>query len=98
MIQVEIQDEHGVRIGSEVNFPPGMLPAETDSRFVCLRFVDPYGDTVFNCLQAPYLEADLQLLSSERVTPEQKTLLQDVLSLVAASRAEPHLYIKFIGD
>jgi len=98
MIQVILQGERGVSIGSEVNFPSGLLPTETDPRFVSLRFVDPYGDTVFNRIQAEYLETDLRLLSSESTTPEQRTLLQQILTLVSACRAEPHLYIKFIGD
>jgi len=98
MIQVELQDEHGVPMGSQVHFPPGVLPPETDSRFVCLRFVDPYGDTVFNCIQAPYLEADLRLLSNECAAPEVTAMLQKILSLVSECRAMPHRYIKFIGD
>ncbi len=98
MILVKLQNECGMSIGSSVDFCPSLIPPETDSRYTCLRFVDPYGDTTFNCIQVPYLEADLQLLSSECDAPEQKAELQQILSLVAASRAEPHLYIKFIGD
>jgi hypothetical protein len=98
MIQVVLQDERGARIGSAADFSPGLIPPEKDSRFVCLRFVDPYGDTTFNHIQAEYLEADLQLLSSQCSAPEQRAQLQQILSLVSACRAAVHLYIKFIGD
>jgi hypothetical protein len=98
MIQVVIENEQGLQIGSAVDFSPSLIPAETDARFVCLRFVDPYGDTTFNHIQAPYLEADLQLLSSECGAPEQKAELQQILSLVSTCRAAVHLYIKFVGD
>jgi hypothetical protein len=98
MIRVVLQDEHGVSIGAPVDLRSSALPTETDSRFVCLRFVDPYGDAVFNRIQADFLEADLRLLISECVAQEDRVLLEQVLLLVSACKAEPHLYIKFIGD
>jgi hypothetical protein len=32
---------------------------------VCLRFIDPYGDTLFNRLQIPVLQNELLALASE---------------------------------
>jgi hypothetical protein len=96
--RVALQDEHGKTIDDPIDVPSNRFPVETDSRFVCLRFVDPYGDTLFNRIQAEYLEADLRLLSRECRDPGDGMLIERVISLVSACRAEPHRYVKFIGD
>jgi hypothetical protein len=36
---------------------------------VCLRFIDPYGDTVFNRLQIPVLQDELQMLAVQLTEP-----------------------------
>ena len=98
MIRVLVQDEHGVAIGDPIDLPSDILPAETDSRFVCLRFVDPYGDTVFNRIQSEYLVVDLQLLSDGLSDQGDRKLVESTIALVSLCNAEPHRYIKFIGD
>jgi len=98
MITVVLQDLTGKRIGDGVDVAWPMLPAETDSRFACLRFVDPYGDTVFNGIQAQYLEADLKLLIRESRNQEEVAIIEQLLSLASACQDHPHLYVRFIGD
>jgi hypothetical protein len=98
VIRVVLQDENGATIGEPIDVPSALLRTETDSRFVCLRFVDPYGDTVFNRIQAEYLEADLRLLSRECRDPENGILVDGLISMALACQSEPHLYVKFIGD
>ncbi len=66
MIRVILQDENGIEVGSPVDFPSRMIPALDDDRFKCLRFVDPYGDTVFNHLQMAPLSEDLDLLENSK--------------------------------
>ena len=51
MIRVLIQDEKGNEISQAVDVPTAAIAQPDDLRFTCLRFVDPYGDTVFNSLQ-----------------------------------------------
>ena len=98
MIRVVVQDEHGVAIGKPVDLPSDLFPEEADSRFVCLKSVDLYGDTVFNRIQARSLRADLQLLNEGLAGERDRMLVEETIALVDLCLAEPHRYIKFIGD
>jgi hypothetical protein len=62
----------------------------------CLRFIDPYGDTIFNRLQIPHLVAELQALRAN-VNDALVQHLEGVLELIRGVH-EPHLYVRFRGD
>ena len=64
----------------------------------CLRYVDPYGDTVFNRLQQVRLVDELELLKRLAQSPQESELLDDITSFVALARAEPHQYLRFVGE
>ena len=98
MIRVVVQDERGMTIGDPVDLPTDILPSETDAQFVCLRFIDPYGDTVFNRIQSEYLAADLRLLNNRILDQDDSVLVEATMALVKLCMSEPHRYIKFIGD
>jgi len=67
MIRVVIEDERGTVIGKGVDVSTNVIAHPDDLRFKCLRFVDPYGDTVFNRVQlVPLLETYVCLESSTR--------------------------------
>lgn len=57
-----------------------MLNTGDFSNTVCLRFIDPDGDTVFNRLQAPVLVEEIQAAAASvadvSVTQQHKTYLQ----------------------
>lgn len=74
-----------------------MLPATDDAEFVCLRFVDPYQDTVFNQKQLRVVAAELERLA-ETANAQQRTLIEEVRELALEGAAEPHLYMKFYGE
>jgi len=97
MISVLVQDERGIAIGERVDLPTDLFPKADDMRFVCLRFVDPYGDTFFNRLQVQAVLVDLQLLKTTK-NKEQLELIHRLETLVRACEKEPHLYLRFIGD
>lgn len=65
---------------------------------VCLRFVDPWGDTVFNQAQVPVLLAELERYVAEEHDREVAAHLRGVCSLVASAMDRTHTYVKFIGD
>jgi hypothetical protein len=99
MIRVILQDERGIQIGDgEVDLQSSIFPDERDSRFNCLRFVDQYGDTIFNRLQSEHLKDDLRLLSNECNDEETRSLLLQVIVLANLCSTSPHSYIRFIGD
>ena len=51
LITAIIEDESGRQIGDGVTFPGQLVHRSLEAGSVCLRFVDPCGDTVFNRLQ-----------------------------------------------
>jgi hypothetical protein len=65
---------------------------------VCLRFVDPWGDAVFNQAQNKDLLRELSIEVREESDPQVRAHLQKVINLVELARNEVHTYIKFIGD
>jgi hypothetical protein len=75
-----------------------LIPSLGDKTSVCLRFIDPYGDTTFNQNQIPVLivelTAALELDKSYQVKEHGKKLL----SLVERANGRVHTYLKFIGD
>jgi hypothetical protein len=64
----------------------------------CLRFIDPYGNTVFNRLQMPQLLKELADLHDFVNGTEQVEFLSKVEEFVQRCAREPHLYIKIYGD
>ncbi len=64
----------------------------------CLRFIGPYGDTVFNQSQIPVLLAELTWSAEAQSNAEVKAHLATVCQLVASAQDQLHTYIKFIGD
>lgn len=65
---------------------------------VCLRFIDAYGDTVFNQAQIPVLLDELRNAERQQTDAEIKSHLGKVSRLVERAVGETHTYIKFIGD
>ncbi|MEN6459103.1 MAG: hypothetical protein ABFC63_09240 [Thermoguttaceae bacterium] len=98
MIRVLVLDEQGNEISEGLSVPPALLARPDDPRFSCLRFVDPYGDTIFNRLQLPSLLGDLQLVRESIDDTQNEKTLSRVESLIERCQAEPHLYLKLIGD
>ncbi len=98
MIRVILQNENGIEVGSPVDFPTKVISCVDDDRFKCLRFVDPYGDTVFNCFQMAPLSEDLDLLENSMTNLVDKDALCALRQLIVRCSEGPHLYIKCIGD
>ncbi len=82
-INLRVESESG-SILTEVNDPRDCL-----GRFlvmcelkktVCLRFIDPYGNTVFNCLQMPTIEAEIQTAISRLSTKRLRAAREERLS------------------
>jgi hypothetical protein len=97
MIRVVVQDEDGVVVSKAIDAITGLIDRVEDRRFKCLRFVDPYGDTVFNQLQLPELREDLRLLRTI-CDPEHESTIRGIESLVEQCLSNGFLYLKMIGD
>jgi hypothetical protein len=62
-VNLRLESENGSRL-AELLDPRGyamyLVSLSTERQTVCLRFIDPYGDTVFNALQARVLIDELE--------------------------------------
>jgi hypothetical protein len=65
----------------------------------CLRFIDPYGDTIFNSLQLPVLLEELEIVWQANSAPELRSHIALLISLVSQALAKgPHTFVNFRGD
>jgi hypothetical protein len=64
----------------------------------CLRFIDPYGNTIFNRLQMSQLITELEILNKAAENPEQNNFIKELKDLAQRCAEEPHLYLKIIGE
>lgn len=60
--------------------------------YSCLKYLDKYGDTVFNRLQMEVLEKDVSKLG---ISAEEKNRIRD---LIQKCKNGTHLYIRFSGE
>jgi hypothetical protein len=65
---------------------------------VCLRFVDAYGDAVFNQAQLPVLIDELQDEVPFLQAENDRTHIEKVIELVRGAIGSTHTYIAFLGD
>ena len=99
-LTVQLIVESG-RVLEEIYDPPGfadLLPDDTDESSQCLRFIDPYGDTVFNTLQIPTFLRELSLVEEHATTDQHRRFIAELRRLASRCQEEPHRYLKFVGD
>lgn len=101
VIGIFLQDENGKPL-TQVNGDPHLLDSllleAHDAPFHTLRFIDPYGDTVFNRLQMNEFLAEWDILMARARSLEEREVLAEVGVLASLCREQPHLYLKFCGD
>lgn len=68
------------------------------STSVCLRFVLPWSDAVFNQAQVSELLDELRSEVAECKDAEIRAHLEKIVRLVERAVDQTHTYIKFIGD
>ena len=97
-IDVELQDEQGLTLarydGPAVT---QTLVERADPASVCVRFIDPYGNTTFNQLQLSILVRELEALES-RTRDGQAQVIRALLTFLHQASDRVHTYVKFIGD
>jgi hypothetical protein len=64
---------------------------------VCLRFIDPHGDTVINQPQLPVLIAELEQMRKSCGEADLQEHIAGLLRFLRASEGV-HIYVRFIGD
>jgi hypothetical protein len=89
----EVQDEV-LDVG---NLTEKLLPDREDLTSPCLRFVDPFGDTLFNQLQIPLVVKELEGRLRGLGKPEVKAHCEAILKVLRAATGEEHTYVRFSG-
>jgi len=101
-ISVVLRDEMCNDIGEAIHDSDDVirfcLPDYSDAAYPCLRFIDPYGDTIFNPLQARAVLDEWDRLYRAFCDHNADALWTDVRKLIVLCSEEPHTYLKFIGD
>ena len=100
-ISVVLTNEDGEeleRLDDDTNLLHRLLPSGDDPSYHHLRFIDWYGDTVFNQLQMePFLD-EWGRLEAAATLPEEKEFLSRVSNLAQQCQREQNLYLRFYGD
>ncbi len=94
----DLETRPGISEGG-VTFDSVLAPAlRRDEGFELLHYVDPYGETVFNALQMPYLLRDLAKLRARTREAIDHRTIDRVAPLARRCSEVPHRYLVFIGD
>lgn len=66
--------------------------------FCCFKFIDFYGNTVFNELQMDQLKKECEIIKEQSLDEEVKDFLGNLIKLIDKCKNRVHTYIKFYGD
>lgn len=94
-------DEFGEELGrlDDPGFLPELLPADGEQlTTACLRFIDPYGDTVFNQAQLDQLLCELEGRGAGITDLRVRRGLEELLAFLRPCAGQMHTYIKIVGD
>src|SRR5262245_35099730 len=98
---IVLQDEKGKAIETAIdslNCLDRLLPLLDDSTSRCLKYVDPYGDTIFNRMQMPDVLSELEGILNRCESSKEVEFVNAVKGLALLCKKLPHLYLKFRGD
>jgi hypothetical protein len=106
-MRVELMNEdgrtiHHIRDGGVLST---LIPEVIDERFTCWRFIDPFGETVFNHLQMPILRREIAMLRPA-VNPKPRPphaidrdhILDLIEDLAATRTGTVHRYLRFVAE
>jgi hypothetical protein len=99
-IDVVLEDGEGEQIqvcGDPKNHFARFLAGRDLSASICLRFIDPFGDTVFNRAQAAVLLEELTVVRTQ-ADAETRKFIDNAIRLARLAARKPHLYVRFVGD
>lgn len=98
---VILEDEDGTSL-EQVDDPKGLLkavlPSFEEDSFHQLRFIDPYGDTIFNRPQMDAFISEWKEIGTKARSTESKQLYDRIAELARRCKNEVHLYLRFRGE
>jgi hypothetical protein len=100
-VDVQIEDEDGNMIehmgdikGQFSNFIPSLI----ESNSFCLRFIDLYGNTIFNQMQIPILIEEISEALEHVENKDNYEFINEILLFIRKAKGQVHTYVRFIGD
>ncbi|MFZ1081886.1 MAG: hypothetical protein WAO19_08170 [Candidatus Kryptoniota bacterium] len=99
-INCYLEDERGKKLDGildEKMILPKLIPY-FDPAFPLIRYIDLYGNTVFNQVQLPEVISELRKLSENIQIDEHRQFLDRIIEFISDAQNRVHLYIKFYGD
>ena len=75
-----------------------LIPPITETSFQCWRFIDAYGETVFNVLQMDQFLEETAVIRNRTNEREAIRVLESIEELARRCRVEVHTYLRFSGD
>jgi hypothetical protein len=69
-----------------------------NSSFPLLGFIDPYGNTIFNGTQMQTFLPEWDALVQGVMNEQDLEFLHKVRAMAERCKAEPHIFLRFIGD
>ena len=100
-IDVQVESERG-EVETEVldpdEFTERLLPGLHSEQSHCLRWVDEYGNTLFNQYKMPFFWREIAEAVSSAVEPKVRAHCERVLALVRSALEREHIYVRFVGD
>ena len=100
-LDVYLEDEFAEELDSYLDEGGGLAAAMPagDESYPMLRYVDVEGTTSFNRLQLAAVIPELERLAAAGAIGEgAKQALTRVIRFARKAAAEPHLYLRFLGD
>lgn len=98
-LDVYLEDEFGEELDALMDEDGALTAAWPvgDAAYPLLRFVDTEGTTMFNRLQLAAALAEFEAFE-KAAPPAAKPAAGRLLRLARKAAAEPHLYLRFLGD
>lgn len=75
-----------------------LLPLVESPSSQCLKYIDWYGDTVFNKLQMESFLKEWGQLYSKATSDEERKIIEAIQKLAERCQNGIHTYLKFYGD
>lgn len=98
---IQLADQHG-KVLEEIPDLESLLarlfPSWDDGSFHCLRYIDPWGDTIFNHLQMDELISELRRIRAKTSVEAERAFVDAIESMAARCKEGENLYLKFLGD
>jgi hypothetical protein len=99
-IKVILQTAAGKKVGEVLD--PDYSLAEVwpvgNRSFSLLQYIDPYGNAIFNGLQMPEVQKELDALMTRASNDEQRETLLRIRHLAELCHERPHMLLRFRGD